>query len=233
MPPNSPTRASKANRSADVTRASAASARADGAAADTPNLSRRGFIKSWGAGGVALAVGASSAQSQEAPSEQPASRPGDEPSKTRLQVNGRTHTLLTEPRYTLLHVLREQIGLTAAKPGCERGECGACTVLIDGQPRYACLTLAVEAEGRQIETAEGLMDGESLGTVQQAFVDHDGLQCGYCTPGQVMAAEGLLRQEPSPSFDQIRRGMSGNLCRCGAYAHIFEAVAAASELRNP
>lgn len=197
-----------------------------------PNLSRRGFIKSWGASGVALAVGANSAQAQASTSEQQASRPGDEPVKTRLQVNGRIQTILTEPRYTLLHVLREQLGLTAAKPGCERGECGACTVLIDGEPRYACLTLAVEAEDRPIETAEGLMDGQSLGTVQQAFVDHDGLQCGYCTPGQVMAAEGLLRQEPSPSFDQIRRGMSGNLCRCGAYAHIFAAVAAAAGSRN-
>jgi xanthine dehydrogenase YagT iron-sulfur-binding subunit len=149
-----------------------------------------------------------------------------------LRVNGRDHSLLLAPRWTLLSALREGIGLTAAKPGCERGECGACTVLMDGRPQYACLTLALEAEGHAIETAEGLMDGERLGPVQEHFVEEDGLQCGYCTPGQVMAAEGLLRQNPSPSFEEIRTAMSGNLCRCGAYAHIFNAVAAAAARRT-
>lgn len=204
--------------------------RDDGPAAGGAGITRRGFIKSWGAGTVALAVspGAMAAQ-DERPDPTLA---GDQGTPLTLEVNGRTHQVLVEPRWTLLHVLREGLGLTAAKVGCERGECGSCTVLIDDVPRYACLTLAVEAGGRRIETAEGLLDGEALGPVQQAFLEHDGFQCGYCTPGQVVAAEGLLRRTASPSFEEIRRGMSGNLCRCGAYAHIFEAVADAAKGRK-
>ena len=129
-----------------------------------------------------------------------------------------------EPRWTLLFVLRERLGITGTKAGCERGECGSCTVLIDDKPRYACLTLALEVEGAEITTVEGLLEGEQLGSVQQAFVDHDAFQCGYCTPGQVVAAEGLLRANPSPTEQEIRVGMSGNLCRCGAYQHIVNAV---------
>ena len=144
-------------------------------------------------------------------------------------INGRIHRLLVEPRWTLLFVLRERLAITGTKAGCERGECGSCTVLIDGQPRYACMTLAVEAEGTEVTTVEGLLDGEELGTVQKAFVEEDAFQCGYCTPGQVMAAEGLLRINPSPTFDEIRCGMSGNLCRCGAYPHIVNAVTTAAE----
>jgi xanthine dehydrogenase YagT iron-sulfur-binding subunit len=139
---------------------------------------------------------------------------------------------LVEPQHTLLGALRDKLGLTGTKLGCERGECGACTVLIDGVPRYSCLTLALEAEGREITTVEGLMDGEELGPVQKAFVEEDALQCGYCTPGHVMAAEGLLRSRPDPTLDEIRQGMSGNLCRCGAYAHIFSAVRRAAELHK-
>jgi xanthine dehydrogenase YagT iron-sulfur-binding subunit len=124
------------------------------------------------------------------------------------------------------------MGLTGTKVGCERGECGACTVLINGHPRYACLTLAVEAEGEEITTLEGLKEGEELGPVQKAFVEHDAFQCGYCTPGQIMAAEGLLRSNPNPSLEEIRLGMSGNLCRCGVYPNIFRAVRRAAELKK-
>ena len=152
--------------------------------------------------------------------------------KVRLLINGRRHRLLVEPRWSLLFVLRERLGLTGTKVGCERGECGACTVLINDQPRYACMTLALEAEGKEITTLEGLMKGEELGPVQQAFLEHDALQCGYCTPGQIMAAEGLLRSNPNPSLEEIRRGVSGNLCRCGAYEHIFRAIRRAAELRK-
>jgi xanthine dehydrogenase YagT iron-sulfur-binding subunit len=182
-------------------------------------VTRRGFIGSVGAGAVAAAAGAA--------------RPGetapeitdpDAMGRVTLNINGRTHRLLVEPRWSLLFVLRERLGLTGTKVGCERGECGACTVLIDGRPRYACMTLAVEAEGAEITTLEGLMDGEKLGPTQQAFVDEDAFQCGYCTPGQIVSAEGLLRSNPSPSLDQIRTGMAGNLCRCAAYVHIFKAV---------
>jgi xanthine dehydrogenase YagT iron-sulfur-binding subunit len=149
-----------------------------------------------------------------------------------LQVNKLARKVQIEPRWSLLYVLREILGLTGTKIGCERGECGACTVLIDGKPRYACMTLAVEAEGHEITTLEGLMDGEKLGPVQQAFVEEDAFQCGFCTPGQIMAVEGLLRQNPNPTFEQIRRGMSGNLCRCGPYKNIFNAAAKAAQLRG-
>jgi xanthine dehydrogenase YagT iron-sulfur-binding subunit len=159
-------------------------------------------------------------------------KPAGRTSKVVLRINGKTHAVLAEPRWTLLYVLREVIGLTGAKPGCERGECGACTVLIDGVARYACLTLAVEAQDSEVTTLEGLMDGETLGPVQRAFAEADAFQCGYCTPGQIMAVEGLLRANPHPSAEEIRRGVSGNLCRCGAYKHIFEAARRAAELKG-
>ena len=200
-----------------------------GGAPGAPRLGRRAFIKSSGAGTLAFAM-STGAQAREEAGEQRLA--AEEGVPVTLKVNGYRHQVLVEPRWTLLYVLRERLGLTAAKIGCERGECGSCTVLLDDQPRYACMTLAVEAAGPRIETAEGLMDGERLGQVQASFVREDGLQCGYCTPGQVIAAEGLLRRNPAPGFDEIRRGMSGNLCRCGTYAHIFNAVADAARRRR-
>jgi len=144
--------------------------------------------------------------------------------KTTLSVNGETHTLMVEPRWTLLHVLRDRLGLTGTKPGCERGECGACTVLIDGVSYYSCMTLVLEAAGRQVTTIEGLLHGSELGTLQEAFREEDAFQCGFCTPGQIVNVEGLLRKHANPTMEQIRDGVSGNLCRCGAYAHIFKAA---------
>ncbi|MFW6082152.1 MAG: (2Fe-2S)-binding protein, partial [Desulfosalsimonas sp.] len=152
--------------------------------------------------------------------------------KLSLDINGKSQTVLVEPRWTLLYVLREAIGMTGTKIGCDRGECGACTVLIDDIPRYSCMTLAVEAEGKRITTLEGLMKGEELGAVQQAFAEEDAFQCGYCTPGQIMSVEGLLRQNPEPSMEEIRTGVSGNLCRCGAYTHIFRAAEKAAGLKK-
>jgi xanthine dehydrogenase YagT iron-sulfur-binding subunit len=149
-----------------------------------------------------------------------------------LTINGSNKKVVVEPRWSLLFVIREILGLTGTKVGCERGECGACTVLIDGKARYACMTLAVEAQGREITTLEGLMDGEKLGPVQQAFVEEDAFQCGFCTPGQIMAVEGLLRRTPNPTIDEIRHGLSGNLCRCAAYKHIFNAAGKAAVLRT-
>lgn len=191
-------------------------------------LSRRGFIASVGTGAVAAAATAAASGAQSGTAETPA------PPMTlvRLRVNGREHRLLVEPRWTLLFVIRERLGITGTKVGCERGECGACTVLIDGKTRYACLTLALEAEGHEITTIEGLMDGEELGPVQKAFVEQDAFQCGYCTPGQILAVESLLRENPSPSVDEIRRGVSGNICRCGTYAFIFKAAERAAELKK-
>ncbi len=189
-------------------------------------VTRRGFLTTVGVGAAAVAV---SGRFSAPPPAGAAEITSDDMAKITLQVNGRPHRLLVEPRWTLLYVLRERMGLTATKVGCERGECGACTVLIDNLPRYACLTLAVEAQGQEITTLEGLMQGENLGITQQAFLDHDAYQCGYCTPGQIMAAEGLLRANPDPTAEEIARGMSGNLCRCGAYTHIFAAVKTAGE----
>ena len=190
-------------------------------------VTRRGFLGSVSAGAVVAATGV--ARPAEAI---PEITSPEEMVRVALMINGRIHRLLVEPRWTLLFVLRERLAITGTKAGCERGECGSCTVLIDGQPRYACMTLAVEAEGTEVTTVEGLLDGEELGTVQKAFVEEDAFQCGYCTPGQVMAAEGLLRINPSPTFDEIRCGMSGNLCRCGAYPHIVNAVTTAAETKK-
>ena len=190
-------------------------------------ITRRGFFQLMGIG--AMATTATRGLSAESATEvmEPA-----EMIKIKLLINGRRHRLLVEPRWSLLFVLREKLGLTGTKVGCERGECGACTVLINEQPRYACMTLAVEAEGKEITTLEGLMKGEELGPVQQAFLEHDAFQCGYCTPGQIMAVEGLLRSNPNPSPEEIRRGLSGNLCRCGTYEHIFRAARRAADLRK-
>lgn len=195
---------------------------------NTPRgVTRRGFLGTVGAGAVAAATGV--ARRGEAI---PEITDPEQMVQVALQINGRLHRLLVEPRWTLLFVLRERLGITGTKAGCERGECGSCTVLIDGRPRYACMTLATEAEGLEVTTVEGLLEGEALGTVQQAFVAEDAFQCGYCTPGQIMAAEGLLRLNSQPSLPQIRDGMSGNLCRCGTYEHITKAVSHAAELKK-
>lgn len=192
-------------------------------------LTRRGFIATVGAGAAAVAVSGKIAVAATADK---GVVTAEEMAKVTLRINGRAYRLLVEPRWPLLFVLRERLGLTGTKVGCERGECGACTVLIDGAPRYACLTLAVEAEGHEITTVEGLMRGEELGPTQQAFLEEDGYQCGYCTPGQIMAAEGLLRVNPDPAPEEIAREMSGNLCRCGAYPKIVASVRRAAQLRR-
>jgi xanthine dehydrogenase YagT iron-sulfur-binding subunit len=192
-------------------------------------MTRRGFLKTVGIGTVAVAASQQLATKTAAAEQE--LKP-EEMAKITLVINGRKRRLLVEPRWSLLFVLREKLGLTGTKVGCERGECGACTVLVDDEPRYACLTLAVEAEGHAITTLEGLMDGEKLGPVQQAFLETDGYQCGYCTPGQIVAVEGLLRANAQPSGEEIRRGVSGNLCRCGAYPNIFKAVYRAAELKK-
>ena len=192
-------------------------------------VTRRKFLKAMGSG-AAIAV-ASDALTGRGTAEAEQIKP-EVIVRVNLFINGLRRSLFVEPRWSLLYVLREKLGLTGTKVGCERGECGACTVLIDEVPRYACLTLAVEAQGAEIVTLEGLMRGEKLGAVQQAFVEHDAFQCGYCTPGQIMSTEGLLRSNPAPNPDEIHRAMSGNLCRCGAYAHIHRAVGRAAELKG-
>jgi 4-hydroxybenzoyl-CoA reductase subunit gamma len=148
-----------------------------------------------------------------------------------LKVNGRSRDVAAAESALLLDVLREGLGLTGTKQGCDGGECGACTVLVDGEPRLACITLAASVEGRGIETIEGLAANGRMSALQQAFHEKLGTQCGFCTPGMVMAAEALLRREPRPSEAQIRAALSGNLCRCTGYVKIVASVQAAAELR--
>ncbi len=146
-----------------------------------------------------------------------------------LQVNGTLYSLEVEPRRTLLDALRTDLAMTGTKKVCNMGECGACTVLIDGKAAYSCLILAIECQGHEILTIEGLSSGEHLDPIQQAFIDEDAFQCGFCTPGQIMAVRGLLGRNPNPSPDEIRRAVSGNICRCGEYPHIFKAAEAAAK----
>jgi xanthine dehydrogenase YagT iron-sulfur-binding subunit len=195
---------------------------------------RRGFMQSIGVGAGVMGASliARPFTGQVFSNEVDQVLPAESTVQVRFNINSNICNVLVEPRWSLLYVLREVIGQTGTKIGCDRGECGACTVLIDDLPRYSCLTLAVEAENHAITTVEGLMAGEELGPVQTAFVEHDAFQCGYCTPGQIMAVEGLLRKTEAPSPDEIRRGCSGNLCRCGTYQNIFAAAGKAARLKK-
>jgi xanthine dehydrogenase YagT iron-sulfur-binding subunit len=141
-----------------------------------------------------------------------------------LKVNGREHTLEIEPRVTLLDAIREYMQLTGTKKGCDHGQCGACTVHVDGTRINSCLTLAIMHQGREITTIEGLAHGSDLHPVQAAFIEQDAFQCGYCTPGQIMSAAALLHEPLADNDDAVREGMSGNICRCGAYPNIVSAV---------
>lgn len=152
---------------------------------------------------------------------------GPDVTEIRLTVNAEEQRVRVEDRTTLVEVLRDQLGLTGTKIGCDRSECGACTVLLDGRPVYACSQLAVWLDGRSIQTVEGLAQGDNLSPVQQAFVEHNGPQCGFCTPGQLMSATALLAATPRPSHDQVKAALVGNLCRCSNYNAIVEAVVAA------
>lgn len=145
------------------------------------------------------------------------------------KINGRPMAADIDPRLTLLDVLRESFGLTGTKRGCEVGECGACTVLLDGVPVNACLVPAPQAEGREITTVEGLAEGQTLNPLQEAFLDHEAVHCGYCTPGMLMSATALLEKKPEPSEEEIRVAISGNLCRCSGYVQIIEAIDAAAK----
>ena len=146
-----------------------------------------------------------------------------------LEVNGVKHSMKIDPRVTLLDLLRERLQLTGTKKGCDYGQCGACTVHVDGVRVNSCLTLAVMNNGRKITTIEGLAQGEKLHPMQEAFIKHDGFQCGYCTPGQIMSAVGCIREGHAGNTDDIREFMSGNICRCGAYPNIVDAIAEVKE----
>lgn len=191
-------------------------------------VSRRGFLR--GAGAVissSIVAGAESLQSSPKPAGTQVFGPGKV--SMALKVNGIARKLQLEPRITLLDALRSELELTGAKRVCDRGTCGACTVIIDGKPAYACSILAIQGQEKDIRTVEGLAQGNQLHPIQQAFVDHDAQQCGYCTPGLVMACKAFLDKHPNPTLDEIRVGLGGNLCRCGTYVGVTQAVLQSSK----
>ena len=197
-------------------------------APDLPNVSRRGFLKGFGTGTVATGLLSPLALREAAAAERGGLLgPGEIP--IALKVNGATRQLRVEPRVTLLDALRNRLDVNGPKKVCDRGTCGACTVLLDGQPIYSCSMLAVEAEGRAITTVEGLGSPAKMNAVQKAFVKHDAQQCGFCTPGFVTAASAFVRKHPNATPDEICRGLGGNLCRCGTYAGMLLAVADAAQ----
>jgi xanthine dehydrogenase YagT iron-sulfur-binding subunit len=190
------------------------------------SLSRRGFLKGTGAA-LAAVTAAPRIEAQTAtvtPAVESVPR-----TSIRLTVNGTERRIEVEDRWTLVELLRDHLGLTGTKIGCDRGECGACTVLLDGKPVYSCSNLAVWADGRSVETVEGLARNGRLDPLQQAFIAHDAPQCGFCTSGQLMSAKGLLTRNPRPTAEEVRAGMTGNLCRCSGYNHYVEAVLAAAK----
>ncbi len=200
---------------------------------DRRTLSRRDLLATAALAGAGAAVGpilpgCANITGGEPPSQPAGSSgtqgPGGGLVGVTLNVNGQDHPLRLDPRVTLLDSLREEIGLTGTKKGCDHGQCGACTVLVDGRRVNSCLTLAVAVSARQVTTIEGLAKGEELHPVQAAFIEHDAFQCGYCTPGQICSAVGLIAEGHAHTDDEIREGMAGNICRCGAYPNIVAAV---------
>ena len=192
-----------------------------------PAFSRRSFLKTAGVGAAASTVVGVGAKAISAPQVL-----GPDAVSLSLKVNGALRQVTVEPRVTLLDALRNHLDLTGAKPICDRGACGGCTVLLDGEAIYACMMLAADAEGREITTVEGIGSPEHMSPLQQAFVEKDALQCGFCTPGFVVAGTALLAKHPDPSLDQIKQGLCGNLCRCGTYGRIFDAVQAAATAKR-
>jgi xanthine dehydrogenase YagT iron-sulfur-binding subunit len=186
----------------------------------TPGFDRRTFM----AGAAGAAVIPMTARAAEPPAKAPEAREPSTPIDVTLRVNGKDHTLSIDARTALLDALREHLGLTGSKKGCDHGQCGACTLLVDGRRVLSCLTLAVATLGEDITTIEGLAQGDELHPMQRAFVEQDAFQCGYCTPGQIMSAIACVREGHTNSEEEIREYMSGNICRCAAYPNIVAAV---------
>ncbi len=189
---------------------------------------RRQFIKQVAGTGVAITIGVNLVSASGLATEQSAAASptttGSGSVHVKLKINGKDYAVDVDPRTTLLDALRERLYLTGSKKGCDHGQCGACTVLVNGRRVNSCLTLAVMHEGDEIMTIEGLANGEELHPMQAAFIEHDGFQCGYCTPGQICSAVALVNENHANSDDEIREWMSGNICRCGAYPNILAAI---------
>ena len=190
------------------------------------DVSRRDFLKTAGVGSLAGAIAERSAFA-EAAADQSAAAFGPGAVPITLTINGQRRQLSVEPRVTLLDAMRTRLDITGQKRVCDRGACGACTVIIDGRTYYSCSMLAIEAQGKNIRTVDGLATGDTLHPVQQAFCDHDGLMCGFCTPGFVMATVALLEKTPNPTAEQARKALDGNLCRCGTNIGVLKAALAA------
>ena len=188
------------------------------------SFSRRTFLKGLGTSAVAAVAAQTTAVAEELEKVNAEKVLGPGPVPVTLTVNGKRLKLALEPRVTLLDALRNYSSLTGAKEGCDRAACGACTVLLDDVPIYSCQKLAIEAQGHQITTVEGLANGGQLSKVQQAFIAKDALQCGYCTPGFIMSVTALLKRNPHPTADEVKHACAGNLCRCGTHPHILQAV---------
>lgn len=195
---------------------------------DAKALTRRGLLGGALSTGVGLAL---SPVIQPAKKDETAKPAQTEMGAVALTINGQHHWMHTEPRVTLLDALRDHLGMYGTKKGCDHGQCGACTVLVDGKRINSCLTLAIMHQGQEITTIEGLGEGDKLHPVQEAFIEHDGFQCGYCTPGQICSAVGLISEGHAKTDDEIREGMAGNICRCGAYTNIVAAVKQAMHKR--
>jgi xanthine dehydrogenase YagT iron-sulfur-binding subunit len=195
--------------------------------ADAPKIevSRRGFLKGAGIAAATTAIESANAFARDAKNALHGVQSlGPDAVPIKLHVNGREHRVTVEPRYTLAQTLRDDLGLTGTKVVCDRGSCSACTVWIDKVPALACMTLSIDAVGREIVTIEGLSQGDTMHPVQAAFVKHDAMQCGFCTPGMVMSCAALLERNSSPNLDDVKRAVSGNLCRCGTYPKVFAAT---------
>jgi xanthine dehydrogenase YagT iron-sulfur-binding subunit len=192
--------------------------------ADSPKIkfSRRGFLRGAGVTAATTVIGTANALARETKDSNEVQGPEALPVK--LHINGREHSVVIEPRDTLAQTLRDNIGLTGTKVVCDRGSCSACTVWIDKTPALACMTLAIDTTGRKITTIEGLSHGDTMHPVQAAFVKHDAMQCGFCTPGMVMSCAALLERNPTPNLSDIKYAVSGNLCRCGTYPKVFAAT---------
>ncbi len=191
---------------------------------ESQRLSRRGFLKGVGAGAVATGLVKGTSETPEAAAQSSAKTVGPGSVAITLNINGEQRKLQVEPRVTLLDVLRNRLNITGAKKACDRGTCGACTVLMDGEVAYACSVLAIEAEGAKIATVESLGTPDQLSGVQEAFIEHDGLQCGFCTPGFVVATTDFVQKNPGASLEDVRNGLGGNFCRCGTYKGITAAA---------
>lgn len=193
------------------------------------DVSRRGFLKGVGAGAAAAGLVTAKTDTPKAAAQSQAKSVGPGNLTITLDINGAKRTVEVEPRVTLLDALRNRMDLTGSKKVCDRGTCGACTVMVDGELAYACSLLAVEAVGHKITTVEGLGTPDNLNDVQQAFIEHDGTQCGFCTPGFIVATTAFVRDNPNATLDQVKEAMGGNLCRCGTYVGVTEAALATAK----